>query len=115
MRLEEFLARQVAALEEELECPVCLEVLTTSPLYKCVDDHLICPASTQHRHLFPVRPNTMNTRSGQQFKEYQCRTAKYYTSAVPAMARALNARGISPTGSTMGTTITTTSGNLITI
>ena len=42
-RLEEFISRQVAALEEELECPVCLEVLTTSPLYKCADDHLICP------------------------------------------------------------------------
>jgi len=39
----EFLERQVAALEEELECPVCLEVLTTSPIYKCADDHLICP------------------------------------------------------------------------
>jgi len=41
--LVEFLERQVAALEEELECPVCLEVLTTSPIYKCADDHLICP------------------------------------------------------------------------
>ena len=42
-RLEEFISRQVAALEEELECPVCLEVLTTSPIYKCSSDHLICP------------------------------------------------------------------------
>merc|ERR1712129_430158 len=42
-RLEEFMERQVVALEEELECPVCLEVLTTSPIYKCADDHLICP------------------------------------------------------------------------
>merc|ERR1719509_335693 len=42
-RLEEFIERQVAALEEELECPVCLEVATTSPIYKCADDHLICP------------------------------------------------------------------------
>ena len=41
-RLDEFISRQVAALEEELECPVCLEVLTTSPIYKCADDHLIC-------------------------------------------------------------------------
>ena len=39
----EFLERQGAALEEELECPVCLEVLTTGPIYKCADDHLICP------------------------------------------------------------------------
>ena len=41
--LVEFVERQVAALEEELECPICMEVLTTSPLYKCADDHLICP------------------------------------------------------------------------
>ena len=41
--MEEFLEVQVASLEEELECPVCLEVLTTSPIYKCADDHLICP------------------------------------------------------------------------
>ena len=40
--LEELLERQVAALESELECPVCLEVATTSPIYKCADDHLIC-------------------------------------------------------------------------
>ena len=23
--------------------PVCLEVVTSGPLYKCADDHLICP------------------------------------------------------------------------
>ena len=57
----------------------------------------------------------MNTRSGVQFLEQQCRTNKFYTSAVPAMARAMNARGISPAGATMGTTITTTSGNTIVI
>merc|ERR1712204_32865 len=37
--LKKFMDREIV----ELECPVCLEVLTTSPLYKCADDHLICP------------------------------------------------------------------------
>ena len=40
--LEKFMARQIAELEEELLCPVCLEVTTKAPIYKCSDDHLIC-------------------------------------------------------------------------
>ena len=64
-------------------------------------------ASRQHRHLFPTKPNTKNTRSGNQFQEYNCRTTKFYKSSVPAMARALNARGISPAGSTISTMATT--------
>ena len=40
--LEKFMARQIAELEEELVCPVCLEVTTKAPIYKCADDHLIC-------------------------------------------------------------------------
>ena len=40
--LLEFIERQILELEEELECPVCLEVATTAPIYKCLDDHLIC-------------------------------------------------------------------------
>ena len=40
--LEKFLARQIEELRGELECPVCLEVVTTAPIYKCDDDHLIC-------------------------------------------------------------------------
>mgnify|MGYP006888685261 CR=1 FL=1 len=42
----EQLQREVLAgrqrLEEALECPVCFEVTTTAPIYKCEDDHLIC-------------------------------------------------------------------------
>ena len=72
-------------------------------------------ASPQHRHLFPTRPNTMSTRSGVQFLEHKCRTNKFYSSAVPAMARAMNSRGISPAGTARGTTITTTSGDTIVI
>ena len=37
--LAEFLKVEIKDLEEELECPVCLEV---APIYKCSEDHLIC-------------------------------------------------------------------------
>ena len=40
--LVEFMERQILELEEELECPVCLEVAATAPIYKCPDDHLVC-------------------------------------------------------------------------
>ena len=40
--LEKFMTRQIEELEEELVCPVCLEVTTKAPIYKCSDDHLIC-------------------------------------------------------------------------
>ena len=40
--LENFLEGQILELEGELECPVCLEVAATSPIYKCSDDHLLC-------------------------------------------------------------------------
>ena len=42
MELEKFLEGQILELEGELECPVCLEVAATSPIYKCPDDHLLC-------------------------------------------------------------------------
>ena len=40
--LVEFIDRQILDLEEELECPVCLEVASNPPIFKCPDDHLIC-------------------------------------------------------------------------
>ena len=43
--LIEFMERQILDLEEELECPVCLEVATAAPIYKCPDDHLLCRCS----------------------------------------------------------------------
>ena len=42
LHLEKFIARQIQELREELECPVCLEVTSKAPIYKCPDDHLIC-------------------------------------------------------------------------
>ena len=40
--LEKFMERQIKELREELECPVCLEVTTKAPIYKCTDDHIVC-------------------------------------------------------------------------
>ena len=47
--LVEFMDRQILELEEELVCPVCLEVATEAPIYKCPDDHLMCRCTI---HLF---------------------------------------------------------------
>ena len=40
--LIELMDRQILELEEELECPVCLEVASGPPIFKCPDNHLIC-------------------------------------------------------------------------
>ena len=40
--LIELMERQIVELEEELECPVCLEVASAPPIFKCPDNHLIC-------------------------------------------------------------------------
>ena len=43
-----------------------------------------------HSNLFPLNSCQINTRAKKKFQEYQCRTSKYYNSAVPAMTRQLN-------------------------
>ena len=55
--------------------------------------------SKQHSHLFPLNPSTTNTRGRREVLEYQCKSARYFNSAVPAMARALNREGLRPAGS----------------
>merc|ERR1712129_464859 len=67
-RLEEFMERQVVALEEELECPVCLEVLTTSPIYKCTEDHLICPGCRPEVERCPQCRETYPRGEGRRFR-----------------------------------------------
>ena len=37
----------VAVLEERLECPVCLDIPTTGPIYTCSNGHCICSACYQ--------------------------------------------------------------------
>ena len=41
VQLLDFIDRQIDALKQELECPVCF-VVATNPIFKCEDDHLIC-------------------------------------------------------------------------
>jgi hypothetical protein len=65
-------------------------------------------ANPQHAHLFPVRQTEVVTRSGHGFEEYRCQGNKFYTSAVPAMVRALNASGAQPAGSRQLSTLTST-------
>ena len=48
-------------------------------------------ASSRHSAMFPRNPNfRVNARNSKPFMEYQCNTNRYYTSAVPSMARLLN-------------------------
>ena len=47
--LETFLNHEIKELEEELECPVCLEVANMAPIYKCQEDHLVCRSQTFSR------------------------------------------------------------------
>ena len=48
--LKTFLEHEIKELEEELECPVCLEVAKMAPIYKCQEDHLVCRSQTLSRH-----------------------------------------------------------------
>ena len=43
-------------------------------------------ANPQHHHMFPANQSTVNTRFRKPFREYQWHSAKYFNSAVPAMA-----------------------------
>ena len=43
-----------------------------------------------HSDLFPLNPSVVQTRWRPKFKEFKCRTDKFYQSAVPSMTRALN-------------------------
>ena len=41
-KLCRFLDDEIKELVEKLQCPVCLEVISTAPIYKCSNEHLIC-------------------------------------------------------------------------
>ena len=41
-KLCRFLDKEIRELIEKLQCPVCLEVIDTAPIYKCSNEHLIC-------------------------------------------------------------------------
>ena len=56
----------------------------------CVKWALKAQANPQHSELFPPNPSTVDTRHRKKFKEYWCKGAKFYNSAIPAMVRLLN-------------------------
>jgi hypothetical protein len=72
-------------------------------------------SSPQHSHLFNVNQSEADTRHRDEFLEPQCQGERYYSSAIPAMTRALNAAGRLPAGRPLPTTIITNSGDEITI
>lgn len=60
--LEAFVEGEIKNLEDELECPVCLEVTTTAPIYKCEDDHLICRFLTSIPPWKPIKVDSRQCR-----------------------------------------------------
>jgi hypothetical protein len=79
----------------------------------CLSWAIKAQANPQHAHLFPIRQTAADTRSGQRFDEYWCKSTKFYTSAVPAMVRALNTSGAQPAGSRQLTIQTNSGATLI--
>ena len=47
-------------------------------------------ASRQHQHLFPKKNSIVQTRTRKEYLEQNCKSAKYFNSAVPSMIRSLN-------------------------
>ena len=45
---------QISEMEEELECPVCFEVLDTAPIFKCPEDHLMCRSCRPRLSVCPL-------------------------------------------------------------
>ena len=56
----------------------------------CLKWAIKAQANPQHTDLFRINQSTWNTRYRKKFIEYQCKSSKFYNSAVPAMVRALN-------------------------
>jgi hypothetical protein len=67
----------------------------------CLKWAIKAQANPQHTDLFPRNPNLVETRQNKEFKEYFCRSAKFYNSAVPAMVRALNKANHRPAGNSV--------------
>ena len=68
-----------------------LERLNARRTALTLDFAIKCSKSPKHSHFFPLnnvaRENNRNTKK---YKEFQCRTSRYYNSPVPYMARLLN-------------------------
>jgi hypothetical protein len=68
-----------------------LDTLRQEACLKCA---LTAQANPQHSELFPPNPSTVDTRHRKKFKEYWCKGAKFYNSAIPAMVRLLNSHNL---------------------
>ena len=79
----------------------------------CVKWAMKAQANPQHTQLFPINHSQVETRNRQFFKEYKCKGAKYFNSAVPHMVRTLNSLQFHPAGSNREVTIITNSGATI--
>ena len=64
-----------------------LDTLREDASVKCA---LAAQQNPFHTDLFPLNVCDINTRNKKTFKEYLCKTTKFYKSAVPAMTRKLN-------------------------
>ena len=69
---------------------VNIPILDTLRQEACLSWALKAQSNPKHSHLFPLSSSSVNTRNKKKFKEYFCRSAKYYNSAVPSMTRELN-------------------------
>ena len=59
----------------------------------CYRFALKCTRSPRHQWMFPLNPNVRSSsRNPKPFLEHYCRTARYFKSAIPYMARLLNQR-----------------------
>ena len=66
----------------------CLDIRRLNLCYKFA---LKCTQSEKHRSMFPVNQNfRQNMRNPKPFKEFYCRTSRYYNSPIPFLARLLN-------------------------
>ena len=80
---------------------------------QCLKWAIKTQSNKQHSHLFPLCDKERVTRQNQQFREYKCRGARFYKSAVPAMIRSLNKNNVQPAGIPGTISITTNSGQVI--
>jgi hypothetical protein len=89
------LGRAYLSYESALET-LQLERLDSRREALCYNFANKCTKSPQHSYIFPLNTNFReNMRYQKKYKEYQCRTSRYYKSPVPYMARLLNKKASS--------------------